>query len=83
MSTAYERVLARRAKRLGVSLEEAAKVTGKPLYLIAAEKEAVRRGVTVEAVLEDDLKRMKDYVEDMSNGQVDFDELTDEDRDRL
>jgi hypothetical protein len=61
MSTAYERVLAKRAKRLGVSLEEAAKPPqGKPLYLIAAEKAAARRGCTVEEVLADDLKQMQD-----------------------
>lgn len=76
----WQRVIARRAKRLGVSIEEAARPLGKPLYLIAAEKAAARRGVPVETVLKEDLTN---FVEYMSNGQVDYDELTEEDRDRL
>jgi hypothetical protein len=59
MSTAYERVLARRSKRLGVSLEEAAKITAKPRYLQAVEAAASRRGVTVETVLEEDFRRSR------------------------
>jgi hypothetical protein len=67
MSTAFERVLAKRAKRLGVSLEEAAKPPqGKPLYLLAAEKTAERRGITVEAVLQEDLKQLMDASYDFS-----------------
>ncbi len=57
----WQRVLAKRAKRLGVSLEEAAKpVLGKPRYLLAAEAAAARRGVPVETVLEEDLKRLNE-----------------------
>jgi hypothetical protein len=67
MSTAYERVLAKRAKRLGVSLEEATKVTGKPLYLRAAEAVAARRGVTVETVLDEDMKRINEALYEFSD----------------
>jgi hypothetical protein len=35
---------------------------GKPLYLVAAEKAAARRGVSVETVLEEDLKRINEAV---------------------
>jgi hypothetical protein len=63
----WRRVLAKRAKRLGVSLEEAAKPPqGKPLYLQAAEAEAARRGVPVETVLKDDYKRINEAVYDFS-----------------
>lgn len=67
MSTAYERVLARRAKRLGVSLDEAAKVTGEPRYLQAAKAAAVRLGTTPEAILEADLKRLNESTYDFSD----------------
>ena len=59
-SQAYARVLKKRADRLGISVEAAGKVdSSKPLYLTAAETAAARLGTTVEAVLQDDLRRIE------------------------
>lgn len=59
-SNAYTRVLNRRANRLGVSIGLAERSPStKPLYLVAAEKAAIRLGTTPEAVLRDDLQRLE------------------------
>jgi len=74
MEAIWQRVLAKRAKRLGVSLEEAAKpLTGKPRYIQAAEAAAARRGVSVETVLADDLKLLQNDAYDFSE----YDNLND------
>jgi hypothetical protein len=68
MSTAFERVIARRAKRLGISLEEAGKpLQGEPRYLRAAKAAAARLGTTPEAILADDLKRLNESTYDFSD----------------
>jgi len=64
----WQRVIAKRAKRLGVSLEEAAKPPqGKPLYLRAAEAEATRRGVPVKTVLDEDFKLINEALYDFTD----------------
>ncbi len=56
----FERVLARRARRLGIS-ESAARDVGsqEPVYLVAAQGAAARLGQSAEAVLEGDLRRVE------------------------
>ena len=48
-----EKILAGRAVRLGVSLDEAAKVATKPLFMIEIEARALKEHRTVESLLEE------------------------------
>jgi hypothetical protein len=61
----YRRILNARAARLGVTLDEAEKGSGKPLCIIAAEQEAKRRGggVTANDILDEDIKRLTDSIQ--------------------
>ncbi|MBI2625687.1 hypothetical protein HYW68_01400, partial [Candidatus Parcubacteria bacterium] len=57
----FERIVRRRAERLGISLEEAAKVpNAKPLFLEAAEERARLEGKTTEQVLAEYRQRLED-----------------------
>lgn len=53
------RVRARRAKRLGVSVEEAANVEAKPFFMIEIENRAVAENRTVESLLEECSQRLR------------------------
>lgn len=56
----FDRVLARRARRLGISESAASDVGSRePIYLVAAQGAAARLGKSAEAVLEDDLRRVE------------------------
>jgi hypothetical protein len=52
-------ILERRAKRLGVPIDEASQIESKPLFLIEAERQARAENRTVESVLEEYASRMQ------------------------
>ena len=54
-----DKILARRADRLGVSLEEASRVEAKPLFMVEIERRAEAEGRPVESVLEEYSKRLQ------------------------
>jgi hypothetical protein len=56
----FQRILQRRAQRLGVSIEEAAELpSSKPFSLLAAEAAAQRRGISVSQVLDEDFRQLE------------------------
>ena len=59
----YVRVMKRRAKRLNLTLEEVMRPNGFAdcSYMLAAQAEADKRGVTAEQVLQEDLEKLKAY----------------------
>jgi hypothetical protein len=59
-SNAYQRVMQKRARRLGISVEEAQRESvSKSRYLAATEAAATRLGVKQESILDDDRRRLE------------------------
>lgn len=54
-----DKIFARRADRLGVSLEEASRIEAKPLFMVEIERRAEAEGRTVESLLEEYSRRLQ------------------------
>jgi hypothetical protein len=52
------KILARRAKRLGISVEEVANIDATPLFMVEIEARAAAEGRTVQLVLDEYTKRL-------------------------
>jgi hypothetical protein len=60
VNDAFDRVVQRRANRLGISVDQVKSgPVSRPRYLMAAENAAARLGTTPENVLQEDLRRLE------------------------